>query len=106
MVTSCFLLILRHLFADGPVLGYVCPCCVTFLLTEPFLAHRPRISGPMSHRFYFITLETLETQRILLSEAAMGQKPNAKLMFRAHRSRIKHPKAAQILVYTNMLNKL
>ena len=37
---------LRHLFADG-----------AFLLTEPFLAHRPRISGPMSHRFYFLKFQ-------------------------------------------------
>ena len=25
-----------YIFADGPVLGYVCLCCVTFLLMEPF----------------------------------------------------------------------
>ena len=38
----CFglcLSVLRHLFADSPVLAYVCLCCVTFLLTEPFWAH-------------------------------------------------------------------
>ena len=33
MVTSCFLLILRHLFADGPVLGYVCPCLLSLIAT-------------------------------------------------------------------------
>ena len=28
--------VLRQVFADGPVLGYICPFCVTFLLTSQF----------------------------------------------------------------------
>ena len=28
--------VLRQVFADCPVFGYICPCCVTFLLTSQF----------------------------------------------------------------------
>ena len=31
-----YLSVMRHIFADGPVLGYVCPCCVRFLLMAQF----------------------------------------------------------------------
>ena len=41
----CFgicLSVLCHVFADGSYLGYICPCCVTFLPTEPFWARSYR----------------------------------------------------------------
>ena len=49
--------LLSYVFADGSVLGYVCPCCITFLLTGPFWDHQCRIIGPMSHRLYFRKLQ-------------------------------------------------
>ena len=60
LLTACFWGIsvrAASRFSDSPVLWYICPCCITFLLTEPFWDHRCRIIGPMWHRFYFIKLQ-------------------------------------------------